>query len=129
MTAAAIIHRTGRLDFRQKAERVEKGERGLEISVQLDVTDNRPLGVSVDHYTPMRLQTEDQLPLALIRRLKPKTSGTTETHISARHACEFQLSTGERRRRGLLTANLKKNYMFKLFHSFLLHTFKAFDLI
>lgn len=72
MTAAAIIHRTGRLDFRQKAERVETGERerGLEMAVQSDVTDNRPLGVSVDHYTPVRLQTEDQLPLALIRRLK-----------------------------------------------------------
>lgn len=38
--------------------------------VQSDVTDNRPLGVSVDHYTPVRLQTEDQLPPALIRRLK-----------------------------------------------------------
>ncbi len=40
------------------------------MTVQSDETDNRPLGVSVDHYTPERLQTEDQLPLALIQRLK-----------------------------------------------------------
>lgn len=90
MTAAAIIHQTGRLDFRQKAERVETGEteKGIKMAVQSDVTDNRPPGVSVDHDTPTRLQTEDQLPLALIRRLKTQDIGSDrDPHSSLTHIC------------------------------------------